>query len=223
MTYSVTLKNLVSTEDTGVFNVNLNSNNVELDLDGKTLQQATTNLSGTKSLTLQNAKIESDLVNNLTGNKGLTIENSEVVGQITNNKSTINILDNFVIQEGITSDYNATKNKINIGKSDKAGVVESSKTIAYQTINVSSGSLTMNKDGVDGKILDSVISVTNNGKLTANASNISTSDGKIDNKGIVEFTGGTNKNDITGTGRLEVTGDVVNKTETTGINICRYM
>ena len=216
---SYNLKTLTNETDTekGIFNITI-QDNVTLDLSNKTIQQKETTISGdsSKYLKLQNAQLGSDLVNNLSG-EGLTLENSTVEGQvlnqnqgqitldksqierqITNNSGTITILDNFTIQNGITSSYPVNQNILNIGDATKSlsAAVVSSTTIQNQTINISSGSLTMNNAENDGSISSSDITITEYGQLVANAGNLTNIINGIQNSGIVEFTGGANNNII---------------------------
>ena len=228
------LKTLTNSEtDKGTFNINV-KDNITLDLTDKTIQQKETVVSSdnSSSLTIKNAELSSDLVNNLSGeglilqesevkgqlkNQGqMVLEDSEVDGQITNSQGTMTILGAFVIQNGIASaGYTAQYNTINIGNASKSATVTSSTTISDQTIVISNGSLIMNNDNVDGEISNSQITVNTNGILTANADKISVpNNSEIVNEGTVNFTGGTNKNDITGAGNLTIDGTVINKTET---------
>ncbi|MBR3627306.1 MAG: hypothetical protein IKN42_00500, partial [Elusimicrobia bacterium] len=228
------LKTLTNSEtDKGTFNINV-KDNITLDLTDKTIQQKETVVSSvnSSSLTVKNAELNSDLVNNLSGeglilqesevkgqlrNQGqMVLEDSEVDGQIINNQGTMTILGNFVIQNGIASaGYSAQYNTINIGNASKSATVRSSTTISDQTIIISSGSLIMENNSVDGTISNSSITVNTNGILTANANNISTyNNTEITNEGTINFTGGQNKNEIFGTGNLTIDGTVTNKTET---------
>ena len=228
-----TLTNETETE-TGIFNINV-KDNVTLDLSNKTIQQKETTVSGdgSKYLILQNAQLNSDLVNNL-GGEGLTLQNStvegqltnqnhgqitleqnsQINGQITNDRGTINILDDFTIQNGITSNFPIEQNIVNIGNASasKNATVTSSTTIQDQTINISSGSLTMSNAGDDGSISSSYITVTEYGQLVANAGKLTNIINGIQNSGIVEFIGGTNDNNISGPGELIINGDVSNNT-----------
>ena len=88
-------------------------------------------------------------------------------------------MDNFTIQNGITSSYPVNQNIVNIGyaneedpSASKSAIVNSSTTIQNQTINISSGSLTMNNAENDGSISSSDITITEYGQLVANAGNL---------------------------------------------------
>ena len=158
-----------------------------------------------------------------------------VAGQIINKGGTLNIVSNgFVVENGITTaeDYQSdiTKNILNIGDTDNAAVVNSSTTISYQTITVSSGSLIMNNmvgaDLVDGSITNSSITVTANGLLSVNPEKLVNITNPITNDGIVEFYGGGEDNDYVSNistisasnkGTLRINGNVQNE-EQVGIS-----
>ena len=230
------LKTLTNDTDTekGIFNITV-QDNITLDLSNRTIQQKETIFSSdnSSSLTVKNAQLNSNLVNNLNGD-GLTLQNStverqlvnqnqgqitleqnsQISGQITNDKGTITILDDFIIQNGITGTSSLDQNIVNIGNASasKNATVTSSTTIQDQTINISSGSLTMNNAGEDGSISGSAVKVLTDGKLTANAGKLTNIIDGIQNSGIVEFTGGANDNAISGSGELIINGDVSNNT-----------
>ena len=153
------------------------------------------------------AQLNNNPDSSVTGGVVNVMENGAVTGQITNTNGVINFIngtDNpFVIQTGLTTNdtsIDIAYNKINIGSSTAAGSVVSSNTIAYQTITISSGSLTMQNDGVDGIISNSKVRIEENGTLTVNASSVTlaSADDEIQNAGKVIFTGGENNNVISG-------------------------
>lgn len=158
-----------------------------------------------------------------------------VSGQIINNGGTLNIVsNNFVVENGITAaeDYQSdiTKNILNIGDTDNAAVVNSSTTISYQTITVSSGSLIMknivDNDTFDGSITNSAITVEANGLLSVNPEKLVDISNPIINDGIVEFYGGGDDNNYVSNistisasdkGILRINGNVQNE-EQVGIS-----
>jgi len=179
------------------------------------------------SLHLTSVRLEGDFVNN-TDAVAYFEENSSVSGQIINNGGTLNIVSSgFVVENGITSDEayqtDISKNILNIGDSTKGAVVKSSTTISYQTITVSSGSLTMNNsDGVDtfdGSITNSSIKVEADGILSVNPEKLVDIAAPVTNDGIIKYYGGSletettvvNKNTITGSGELIIDGFVRNE------------
>lgn len=220
----------------GTSSITATTSGITMDLAGKTLEQDVIKFYGdSKTLNLSNgtATATTKIQNYITGDSlhivntvldtplfineadGHTVfENgSEVNGVIQNDAGTIDILSNgFTTKDDITSTVTTdiTNNKFNIGNASNAAVFTSSHTISYQTITVSSGTMTM-KDTTDGTIDNSSISVTSDGKLVVNASKITNLQGtSIANAGVVEFYDGTNSNAITGTGTLDITGTVVN-------------
>ncbi len=174
------------------------------------------------SLHLKDVRQEGDFVNN-TDAVAYFEENSSVSGQIINNGGTLNIVSSgFVVENGITSENQAIdENILNIGDAENAAVVNSSTTISYQTITVSSGSLIMNNmvgnDVADGSITNSSITVEADGLLSVNPENLVDLTASVTNDGIVEFYGGDvdyvlNKNAITASneGTLRINGNVKN-------------
>ena len=181
-----------------------------------TIQQDTIFTYGAGSLLLTGEKIVANIVNYMTGNcldlatriEG-TLENNpanpdtegvvnvldggSVSGQITNSSGTINITaGNFNVENGITSENTTdiAKNIINIGSTTARSVVVSTTAINYQTINVSSGSLTLLDEGSSNGTIDtSSVTVSAVSTFTANASRVTNT--TIQNDGLVQFVGGT--------------------------------
>lgn len=220
---------------------------ITLDLAGKTISQKQVEFYGGNTLNLQgdgSSKITANIINYVTGDSlhinnetiegnftnapiedvhAVFEENSAVTGKIYNEKGKIDILSDFTIQNGITSNYATVEyvanNILNIGSATAAGIVTTSTTIEYQNITISSGALTMNNAGTDGIISNSKITVAENGTLTVNASSVTLANASdfIANEGEIVFTGGTNNNNINEdnssnifNGTLTVTGDVTN-------------
>ncbi len=223
-----------------------------LNINGKTIQQDKIEFYGDKTLRLDGssedsadlATIQADIYNYMTGDSlhlkdvrqegdfvnntdavAYFEENSSVSGQIINNGGTLNIVSSgFVVENGITSDNQATaENILNIGDADNAAVVNSSTTISYQTITISSGSLIMNNmvgnDVADGSITNSSITVEADGLLSVNPEKLEDLTAPITNDGIIEYYGGGEGNDyvlntstITASdkGTLRINGNVQN-------------
>ena len=181
------------------------------------------------SLHVIDTRIDGNFVNNQDGHA--VFENgSSVAGLISNNIGRIDIVKTdtpFVIENGVTSTKtdDVTGNLFYIGdaENDKAGIAESSTTIAYQNLIVSSGSLTMIKDGAYGAIDHSRIEVKDNGELTAHVSsltNVLSSEGKtVYNDGKVTLIGHSYATDnenafvntSSGKGNLVIDGNINNK------------
>ena len=228
----------------GVSSITVESGNVTINNTG-TMEQTTIETYGAGSLLLTGNKIIANVVNYMTGNcldlatriegtldnnpaneetEGVVniLDGGSISGQITNSTGTINITSTgFEVETGITSNNTSdiTKNKLNIGSGTVAGVVTSSKTIEYQTITVSSGSLTMNSGDIDGTIANSSIKVEANGLLSVNPEKLVDMTSPITNDGIVEYYGGgedldyvLNTTTITATdkGTLRINGNVQN-------------
>ena len=224
----------------GVTYIYANSQDVNMNVSGKTIDQVFVYFYGDKHLTvdggtgtpveikasnsvgnhmtgdsleLVNTILDTPLFINTSGSHVIFQDGSGVNGVIQNNggtnNATIDFLSNgFTTKDDITSTNTTdiTKNILNIGDATNAAVFNSSHTVSYQTITVSSGTMTMNAGGTDGTIDNSSIEVEANGKLIANASNITHLQGSsIVNDGVTEFYAGTNYNAITGTGTLEIT------------------
>lgn len=190
-------------------------NSVRMNNTGS-IEQQTIYTYGAGSLLLAGNKIVANIVNYMTGNcldlatrlEG-TLENNpanpdtegvvnildggSVSGQITNSTGTINITaGNFNVENGITSvnTSDISKNVINIGSGTARSVVVSTTAINYQTINISTGSLTLLDEGTSqGTIDTSSITVTAVSTFTANASRVTNT--TIQNDGLVQFVGGT--------------------------------
>jgi len=209
-----------------------------------TIQQATIETYGDGTLVLTGNDIIANVVNYMTGNsldiatrivgsldnnpgneetQGIVniLDGGSVSGLITNSTGTVSIYTNFEVETGITSNNSSdiSKNIINIGNAPTAGVVISSQTIEYQTINISSGSLTMKSGTVDGTIKDSSISVAADGLLSVNPEKLVNISNPITNDGIVEYYGGgegldyvLNTSTITASdkGILRINGNVQN-------------
>lgn len=190
-------------------------NSVRINNTGS-IEQQTIYTYGAGSLLLTGNKIVANIVNYMTGNcldlatriEG-TLENNpanpdtegvvnildggSISGQITNSSGTINITaGNFNVENGITSENTTdiAKNIINIGSTTARSVVVSTTAINYQTINVSSGSLTLLDEGSSqGTINASSVTVAAVSTFTANASRVTNT--TIQNDGLVQFVGGT--------------------------------
>jgi len=224
-------------------------NSVRINNTGS-IEQQTIYTYGAGSLLLTGNKIVANIVNYMTGNcldlatriEG-TLENNpanpdtegvvnvldggSVSGQITNSSGTINITaGNFNVENGITSENTTdiAKNIINIGSTTARSVVVSTTAINYQTINVSSGSLTLLDEGSSNGTIDtSSVTVSAVSTFTANASRITNT--TIQNDGLVQFVGGTETNPSINTstitasnkGTLNINGVLENQ-EGTGIS-----
>ena len=224
-------------------------NSVRINNTGS-IEQQTIYTYGAGSLLLMGNKIVANIVNYMTGNcldlatriEG-TLENNpanpdtegvvnildggSVSGQITNSSGTINITaGNFNVENGITSvnTSDISKNVINIGSGTARSVVVSTTAINYQTINISTGSLTLLDEGTSqGTIDTSSITVTAVSTFTANASRVTNT--TIQNDGLVQFVGGTETNPSINTstitasnkGTLKINGALENQ-EGTGIS-----
>ena len=238
---------LSSFSGVGVSSITANTDDVEIDLGSKTITQGTIYTYGDKTLQLTGGTVNSNIVNYMTGNcldlativngtlenttenpetQGVVniLEGGSVTGTITNSSGTINILtSNYDIANGITGNSDTVaNNNINIGSATDVSDVTSSTTISYQTITVSSGSLTMQNSGFDGSIEHSSITVETAGLLKINPENLKYIENPITNKGIIKFYGETssnyavNKSTIAGDGELQIEGDIENQ-EGTGI------
>ena len=167
------------------------------------------------SLHLINTRLETPAFTNNEEDKTVFGNGSLVSGAIYNNGGTIEIIsNNFVVENGITSNNQAVdENILNIGNTENAAVVNSSTTISYQTITVSSGSLTMKSDGTNGTISNSSITVATDGLLSINPENLVNISNPITNNGIVDFYGveAVNVSTITGSGELIIDGDIINQ------------
>ncbi len=209
-----------------------------------TIEQSKIETYGAGTLILAGNDIVADVVNYMTGNsldietrivgsldnnpgneetQGIVniLDGGSVSGLITNSTGTVSIYTNFEVETGITSNNTSdiSKNIINIGSATAAGIVISSQTIEYQTINISSGSLTMNSGNVDGTIKDSSITVATDGLLSVKADNLVNISNPITNNGIVDLYGYNvvNVSTITGNGELQINGSITNQ-EGTKIN-----
>ncbi|MBO7431623.1 MAG: OmpA family protein [Elusimicrobia bacterium] len=224
-------------------------NSVRINNTGS-IEQQTIYTYGAGSLLLTGNKIVANIVNYMTGNcldlatriEG-TLENNpanpdtegvvnildggSVSGQITNSSGTINITaGNFNVENGITSENTTdiAKNIINIGSTTARSVVVSTTAINYQTINVSSGSLTLLDEGSSNGTIDtSSVTVSAVSTFTANASRVTNT--TIQNDGLVQFVGGTETNPSINTstitasnkGTININGVLENQ-EGTGIS-----
>ena len=200
-----------------------------------TIEQGTIYTYGNGTLTLTGNQIDANVVNYMTGNcldlattiNG-TLDNNpdsavtegvvnilaggSVTGLITNTNGTINILRDYTVASGITSNNTSdvSTNIISIGNDDTVSAVNvANSAVEYQTINVSSGSLTL-AEGENGIVRNSSITVSQNGLLTTNASYLDNV--QTENNGIADFTGGTiaESNTITGSGNLIISSGVIN-------------
>ena len=184
-----------------------NTTGNSLELDNTTINNDIYNYPGSPDTTIGDGKPVIDISENVTIN-----------GKITNSSGTINVWSNFNVDGVITSTQTESieHNVLNIGDETHVANVQVNNEILYQTINVSSGSLTVSnttEDAAGGKISSSALNVTENGAVTSDASNIENS--TIANDGIVTFTGGTNNNVIDGEGVLKIEGIVENAAGTT--------
>ena len=238
-TSSITVTEDAQDETTiGIFGATIQQDRLEfygdktLRLDGSTSTRAVAQLPVIEadiynymkgdSLHLKDVRQEGDFVNN-TDAVAYFEENSSVSGTIYNNGGTLNIVSNdFVVENGITSENQAVaENILNIGDAENAAVVNSSTTISYQTITVSSGSLIMNNmvgdDSFDGSITNSSITVATDGLLEVNPENLEDLTAPVTNDGTVKYYGGSldttvvNENTITGSGELIIDGFVRNE------------
>ncbi|WP_372521085.1 autotransporter domain-containing protein [Candidatus Ruminimicrobiellum ovillum] len=236
---SITVTDEAQDETTiGIFGATIQQDKIEfygdktLRLDGSsedsadlaTIQADIYNYMKGDSLHLTNARQEGDFINTV-DSVAYFEDGFSVSGTIYNNGGTLNIVSSgFVVENGITSDNQATaENILNIGDADNAAVVNSSTTISYQTITISSGSLIMNNmvgnDVADGSITNSSITVEADGLLSVNPEKLEDLTAPITNDGIIEYYGGGEGNDyvlntstITASdkGTLRINGNVQN-------------
>ena len=126
----------------------------------------------------------------------LNIKDGNNKGSITGDDGEMNIDGNFV------NDSDITQKSVNVGEdadlTNNGDIDSESFTNNGNTDNDSDGTISADK-------------ITNNGTLTTDASNlISKNDKPVTNDGSLDFTSGTNKNDIDGNGKTIVSGDVEN-------------
>lgn len=139
---------------------------------------------------------------NLTGSENASMEN--FVTAIQNNKDGIlNVTDmNF---------KNNTTDIANDGTLTLAGTNTFEKGISGEGVmNVVSGTTTNN-----GTISQNDVSINSGAALNTNASNLTVASKNVANNGTLNFTGGTNVNNITGTGSTTIANEVENSANIT--------
>lgn len=145
---------------------------------------------------------------NLTGSENASMEN--FVTAIQNNKNGILNVTNMNFQ-------NNTTDIANDGTLNFAGTNTFEKGISGEGVmNVVSGTTTNN-----GTISQNDVSINSGAALNTNASNLTVASKNVANNGTLNFTGGTNVNNITGTGSTTIANEVENSaniTQSTLIN-----
>ena len=106
-----------------------------------------------------------------------------------------------VLDKGITGEGNTT---INNGATLTNG---ENSTIEQDKVTID-GTLINDNDSLEA-ITANDITIGEDGSLLTNAGAVSAENG-IDNSGLITFVDGTNRNEITGTGTINIVGDVIN-------------
>ncbi|MBR4632742.1 MAG: autotransporter domain-containing protein, partial [Elusimicrobia bacterium] len=128
-----------------------------------------------------------------------SVKQSEI--EITEDGSLVTDVNNVVATDGITNDGSLTYTGNSTNKNEIAG--DGDLTIDGTIENATGTSIDQNS-----------VTVNDSGSLTANADDITTDSGIV-NEGTLTYTGGTNENNISGEGNLVVDGIVENVTGTT--------
>ena len=142
------------------------------------------------SVTFSGNSADTDIANN-----GTVIIKTEGEGKTTTLEKGISGLGNTTIANGAE-----------LVNGDSSKIVQSSITVAGTLIN--------NNVNANAIVAIDKIGVESTGNLVTNAGAVGTIDG-IENEGVVTFTGGKNKSDISGDGNLTIDGNVENKLGTT--------
>ncbi|MBR3654680.1 MAG: autotransporter domain-containing protein [Elusimicrobia bacterium] len=151
---------------------------------------------------------------NSTGDAVITNEGTVTLSSVTfsGNKTDIDIANNgeliiagadqeTVLEKGITGEGNTTIN-------EGAMLTNGNNSMINQSSITVNGSLINENDTLEA-ITANDITIGEDGSLVTDASAVR-SENAIDNSGMISFTGGTNYNEITGTGETNIAGDVIN-------------
>ncbi|MCR4662257.1 MAG: hypothetical protein K5622_00020 [Endomicrobiaceae bacterium] len=164
-------------------------------------------------LYLNNNELSSDGHNGITTDKGyvLNVDSGTVKGFSTA----------FSVTEGSGTTADGTLNLKDITLTGNTTDIENNGNVNFygtnklnnitgtgSTLIASGASLEVTNDAVNS-ITQNNLTVENNAELTANANTLNISNG-ITNNGTINFTGGTNNNEISGTGELTVQNGLIN-------------